>query len=88
MKMGTQVTDLEQMMRTLAEASKDPNAVTVGDFVKAVECLQAELKMLESEVDKLGGTVSKAFGPDTTDDVTASTKSEATTDTAPALVDA
>ena len=86
--MGTQVRDLEQMMRTLAEASNDPNSVTVGDFANAVECLQAELKMLESEVDKLGGTVIKAFAPDANDDFTGATKFESTSDTGPVLVNA
>lgn len=60
--MTTEVNDLDQMMKTLAEASKDPNAVSVGDFAKAVQSLQAELKMLESEVSRLGSTVGSAFG--------------------------
>ena len=59
--MGTKVTDFEQMMKTLATASTDPNAVSVGDFAKAVQSLQAELQMLEAEVNRLGGTVDKAF---------------------------
>jgi outer membrane murein-binding lipoprotein Lpp len=61
MTAAAKVTDLEQMMETLAQASKDPNAVSVGDFAKAVQSLQAELKMLESEVDRLGNTVGAAF---------------------------
>jgi len=77
MIMGTHTSDLEQMMRTLAAASKDPHAITVGQFAKAVECLQAELQMLESEVDKLGGTLDKAFAPDT-DSIATATKPEAT----------
>ena len=48
--MGTEITDLDQMMKTLAAASQNPDAVTVGDFAKAVQSLQAELKMLETEV--------------------------------------
>ena len=62
--MGTDVTDFDQMMKTLAQASTDPNAVSVGDFAKAVQSLQAELKMLEAEVDRLGGTVETAFKPE------------------------
>lgn len=60
--MGKEITDLQQMMQTLATASTDPNAVSVGDFAKAVQSLQAELKMLETEVGRLTGTVSSAFG--------------------------
>jgi outer membrane murein-binding lipoprotein Lpp len=65
MTAAAKVTDLEQMMETLAQASKDPNAVSVGDFAKAVQSLQAELKMLESEVDRLGSAVGAAFDTDT-----------------------
>lgn len=64
--MGTEITDLEEMMQTLAAASTDPNSVTVGDFAKAVQSLQAELKMLETEVNRLGTTVGDAFGEPTT----------------------
>ncbi len=59
--MGTEITDLDQMMQTLAAASTDPNAVSVGDFAKAVQSLQAELKMLETEVDRLGTTVGAVY---------------------------
>ena len=59
--MGTEITDLEQMMQTLSAASTDPNAVSVGDFAKAVQSLQAELKMLETEVDRLGTTVGAVY---------------------------
>ena len=59
--MGTEVTDLEQMMQTLAEASTDPQSVSVGEFAKAVQSLQAELKMLETEVSRLGGSVDNVF---------------------------
>lgn len=59
--MDTEITDLEQMMQTLATASTDPDAVSVGDFAKAVQSLQAELKMLEAEVDRLGSTVGAAY---------------------------
>ena len=62
--MGIDVSDFDQMMKTLAEASSDPNAVSVGDFAKAVQSLQAELKMLEAEVSRLGSTVNTAFKPD------------------------
>ena len=62
--MGTDVTDFDQMMKTLSQASTDPNAVSVGDFAKAVQSLQAELKMLEAEVNRLGGTVEAAFKPE------------------------
>jgi hypothetical protein len=86
--MGTQTTDLDQMMRTLAEASKDPNAVTVGEFAKAIEYLQAELRMLESEVDKLGGTIGKAFDVEPAEEASAATKSEATGEAAPVQIDA
>ena len=62
--MGTEITDLEQMMQTLAEASTDPQSVSVGEFAKAVQSLQAELKMLETEVSRLGGSVDNVFnGP-------------------------
>jgi len=63
--MSTNIVDLDHMMETLAQASKDPNGVTVGDFAKAVQSLQAELKMLESEVDRLGGAVDAAFASNT-----------------------
>ena len=59
--MGTEITDLEQMMQTLAEASTDPQSVSVGEFAKAVQSLQAELKMLETEVGRLGGSVDNVF---------------------------
>lgn len=59
--MGAEITDLEQMMQTLAAASTDPDAVSVGDFAKAVQSLQAELKMLETEVDRLGSTVGAVY---------------------------
>ncbi len=59
--MGTEVTDLEQMMQTLADASTDPQSVSVGEFAKAVQSLQAELKMLETEVSRLGGSVDNVF---------------------------
>ena len=59
--MGTEITDLEQMMQTLAEASTDPQSVSVGEFAKAVQSLQAELKMLETEVSRLGGSVDNVF---------------------------
>lgn len=62
--MATEVTDFEQMMKTLAKASSDPHAVTVGDFAKAIQSLQAELKMLETEVSRLGSTVNTAFEND------------------------
>lgn len=64
--MGTEITDLEEMMQTLAAASTDPNSVTVGDFAKAVQSLQAELQMLETEVSRLGATVGDAFGDPST----------------------
>ena len=64
--MGTEITDLQEMMQTLAAASTDPNSVTVGDFAKAVQSLQAELKMLESEVNRLGTTVTDAFADPST----------------------
>jgi hypothetical protein len=69
--MSTEITDLEQMMQTLAAASTEPNAVSVGDFAKAVQSLQAELKMLETEVDRLGTTVGAVYkaGHDETADV-------------------
>ena len=59
--MGTEITDLQQMMQTLATASTDPNSVSVGDFAKAVQSLQAELKMLETEVSRLGDSVDNVF---------------------------
>ena len=59
--MGTEITDLQQMMQTLATASTDPNSVSVGDFAKAVQSLQAELKMLETEVSRLGDSVGNVF---------------------------
>lgn len=62
--MAAEITDLEQMMKTLEQASTDPKAVSVGDFAKAVQSLQAELKMLESEVSKLSGAVDTAFKGD------------------------
>lgn len=60
--MSGDVVDLDQMMATLAKASDDPNGVTVGEFAKAVQSLQAELKMLEVEVGRLTGTVTSVFG--------------------------
>jgi len=59
--MSTEITDLQQMMQTLATASTDPNAVSVGDFAKAVQSLQAELKMLAAEVGRLGKRVENVF---------------------------
>ncbi len=59
--MSKEITDLQQMMQTLATASTDPNAVSVGDFAKAVQSLQAELKMLEAEVSRLGSSVDNVF---------------------------
>lgn len=60
--MAAKTTDLNELMKTLARASKDPEAVTVGEFAKAVQALQTELHMLESEVQRLTGTVGSAFG--------------------------
>lgn len=60
--MGREITDLDHMMKTLSAASTDPNGVSVGEFAKAIQSLQAELTMLEKEVDRLGGTVGVAFG--------------------------
>lgn len=74
--MGTEITDLEEMMQTLAAASTDPNSVTVGDFAKAVQSLQAELQMLESEVSRLGATVGDAFANPTTPGATVAEPAE------------
>jgi len=59
--MSKEITDLQQMMQTLATASTDPSAVSVGEFAKAVQSLQAELKMLEAEVNRLGSSVDNVF---------------------------
>ncbi|MBU2532577.1 MAG: hypothetical protein KKB37_07545 [Alphaproteobacteria bacterium] len=80
--MATQTTDLDEMMKTLSAASTDPNSVSVGEFARAVQGLQAELKMLESEVERLGNAVGSAYG--SLDEGTRRAKTPVTSDQADA----
>ncbi len=55
--------DLAELIGTLETAATKPGAVKVGDFATAVQTLQAELRMLEGEVNRLSNVVAKGFDP-------------------------
>ncbi len=84
--MASKITDLDEMMKTLARVSTDPQSVSVGEFAKAVQSLQAELEMLESEVDRLGSTVGAAFEPTDTDAASSNDDMALPVETASAVV--
>ncbi len=54
--------DFDAMIETIRKTANDPDSVTVGAFANAVERMQAELRMIERQVDRLGETVDTAFG--------------------------
>ena len=60
--MGGRVTDLEELMATLVNASTNSDTVYVSEFAEAVLTLRAELKQLEAEVSRLGVVTSTAIG--------------------------
>ena len=54
--------DFDTMVETIRKTASDPDSVTVGAFASAVARIQAELRMIERQVDRLGETVDTAFG--------------------------
>jgi len=56
--------DFDAMIETIRKTASDPDCVTVGAFATAVEKLRAELIMLESQVERIGAAVDKAFDGD------------------------
>jgi hypothetical protein len=67
------------MIEAIRQSATDPDNVTVGAFAEAVQKIQAELKLIEGQIDRLAGSVSGALdddgetGPDKTTPPTRST---------------
>ena len=53
--------DFDRMIETIRQTASRPDDVTVGAFADAVQRLQAELAMLEGQVERIGAAVDKAF---------------------------
>ena len=52
------------MIEAIRQTATDPDNVTVGAFAEAVQKIQAELKLIEGQIDRLAGSVSGALDDD------------------------
>ncbi len=71
------------MIEAIRQTATDPDNVTVGAFAEAVQKIQAELKLIEGQIDRLAGSVSGALDDDRetgTDETTPPTRSTDTAD--------
>ena len=71
------------MIEAIRQTATDPDNVTVGAFAEAVQKIQAELKLIEGQIDRLAGSVSGALDDDGetgSDETTPPTRSADTAD--------
>ena len=71
------------MIEAIRQTATDPDNVTVGAFAEAVQKIQAELKLIEGQIDRLAGSVSGALDDDSetgSDETTPPTRSTDTAD--------
>ena len=71
------------MIEAIRQTATDPDNVTVGAFAEAVQKIQAELKLIEGQIDRLAGSVSGALDDDGeagSDETTPPTRSTDTAD--------
>ena len=52
------------MIEAIRQSAADPDNVTVGAFAEAIQKMQAELKLIEGQIDRLAGSVSGALDDD------------------------
>jgi hypothetical protein len=52
------------MIEAIRQSAVDPNDVTVGAFAEAVQKIQAELKLIEGQIERLACSVSGALDDD------------------------
>jgi hypothetical protein len=73
----------DAMIETVRQTANDPDTVTVGAFAEAVQKIQAELKLIEGQIDRLAGSISGALDDDGetgSDETTPPTRSTDTAD--------
>ena len=52
------------MIEAIRQTATDPDNVTVGAFAEAVQKIQAELQLIEGQIDRLAGSVSGTLDDD------------------------
>ena len=81
--MAEQCDKFDAMIEAIRQSAVDPNDVTVGAFAEAVQKIQAELKLIEGQIERLACSVSGALDDDReagSDDTTPPTRSTDTVD--------